>query len=308
MVRRIAAVGRYFGCLLVVWLAAAVGCASAPPRAPYPHESLLTVVAELKLYLNQDPYRQSPGRDLEGQNVFRVSLQRLDSLKGLTAADYGDVLAYARGECFERLGQWSEASDSFVAAAAAARSPLAETARQRADTAARMAQLVERSRFPHNLEGYLNGLDALQRRLRAWIDERPDFPYESFARAEYERAQGEAARLYFANRLVLPDAATAGLVRVRQLVDQNGESCRLYEHWLLAGGMYEALARDLADQADPRGQDFADVRKSWVSYIGQAREAYRRVAQADGQPAKLEGQARLRALDAYDLRLQTEAR
>ena len=39
-----------------------------------------------------------------------------------------------------------------------------------------------------------------------------------------------------------------------------------------------------------------------------ARQAYRRTAQADGDPVKLEGQARLRALDAYALRMQDWAR
>src|SRR5262245_5371875 len=93
------------------------GCATKPVPAPYPHESVLTILGELKIFLNQDPYQDPPGRDLQGRNIYRVTLERLDNLKPLTGPEYSDVLAYARAECLERLGSWRDAAENFEQAA-----------------------------------------------------------------------------------------------------------------------------------------------------------------------------------------------
>src|SRR5262245_10186457 len=90
-----------------------VGCAMQPVPAPYPHESVLTVIGELKIFLNQDPYRDPPGRDLQGRNIFRVTLERLDNIKPLVGPEYSDVLDYARGECLERLREPRQAAENF---------------------------------------------------------------------------------------------------------------------------------------------------------------------------------------------------
>jgi hypothetical protein len=102
-----------------------------------------------------------------------------------------------------------------------------------------MAALVDRAGFAGNLEGYLNDLEVLRRRLEEWIAEAPGFPYESYARAELERALAEAARLFFANRLVLPEGAARGIELTRQLIAANEASCRYYETLAAGREMYE---------------------------------------------------------------------
>lgn len=282
-----------------------LACARSSERVPYPHESVLTVVMELKMFLAQDPYRRPPGTDLEGRNIFKVSLARLDALKDLTGPEYRDVIAFARGQCRERLGQWSQAAAAFDEATAAA-TRLAGAARQRAALARRMNELANRSAFDGTLDGYLNDLDVAQRRLAEWVEQKPPFPYESFARAERERAQEERLRILMENRLVLRDGAARAAAVADALIEQNPQSWRINLDRLAQGGLFETLARDWTALNRPEGPDWrADA---WAAWVERARAAYRTVAQADGDPAKPEGQARLRALDTYALRIKSQAR
>lgn len=282
-----------------------LACARSSDRVPYPHESVLTVVMELKMFLAQDPYLRPPGTDLEGRNIFKVSLARLDALGGLTGPEYKDVLAFARGQCQERLGQWEKAAASFDEATSAA-TRLGPAARERAAAARRVNELVNRAAFSATLEGYLNDLDVLQRRLADWIERKPPFPYESFARAERERAQEERLHLLIENRLVLKDGAARAASVAEAFIEQNAQSWRINLDRLLQGGLFETLARDWSAVNRPEGPDFnADM---WTAWVERARAAYRKVAQADGDPAKPEGQARLRVLDAYAMRIKSQSR
>ncbi len=292
------------GLLLVAALG--VGCSRADQRSPYPHESVMTVMLELKLFLERDPYRRAAGSDLEGRNIFKVSLARLDSLAQLTAPEYADVLAFARGECLERLGEHQAAAAAF-SQAADLKTSLAEPARARAELAGRLAGLVDRAEFAPSAEGFLNDLEVLERRLAEWIDSGPPYPYESLARLERERAQEERARLLLANRFVLHEGPARAVAAARQLVETNGDSHRINQNRLLAGEVFETFARDWAASQRPEEAAF-DADGRWGDLVAQAREAYRLVAQADGDPAKLEGQARLRALDAWALRIKSLAR
>lgn len=282
-----------------------LACSRSSDRVPYPHESVLTVVMELKMFLAQDPHRRAPGTDLEGRNIFKVSLARLDALGGLTGPEYKDVLAFARGECEERLGRWEKAAAFFDEATSAA-TRLSPIARDRAAAARRMNELVNRSTFDSTLEGYLNDLDVLQRRLADWIDRKPPFPYESFARAERERAREERLRILMENRLVLKDGAARAAAVAGALVEENARSWRINLDRLLQGELFETLARDWTALNRPEGPDFKS--EMWTTWVERAREAYRKVAQADGDPAKPEGQARLRVLDTYAMRIKSQAR
>lgn len=282
------------------------GCARVSKQAPYPHESVLTIVAELKIFLNQDPYRLPPGQDLNGRNIYRVSMERLDALQGLTGAGaYADVLAFARGECLERLGDWPGAQRAFAAAAQTS-SSLASTAAVRAENAGKLAALTSRAAAA-TLDAYFSDLDERERRLRDYLAAAPPWPYDAYARRALEAIQEERARMLLTNRLVLEDGVSRAVAAARKLAGEHSQSHRASDHQLLLGSVYESLARDWTGQRSPEGAAPA-LDAGWGSWIEQARQAYRKVAQADGDPAKLEGQARLRALDAYALRTQSLAR
>lgn len=292
--------------ILAVTLAALISaCSSASRLAPYPHESVLSVIAELKIFLRSDPYTRPPGRDLDGQNIYRVSLARLNAIEPLAGEQYHDVLSYARGECYERLGQWDAARESFVKAGEA-KTLLSDEAAVRAEWTRRIAQITGEPAEVRTLDAYLNHLDAMMSKLIELRQGKPAFPYESFLSAELERTLEKKAAILFANRLIIPKGVDLATEAAQKLVDDHAASWRAAEHRLLLGRFYEERAIDYALLFDPGGVSF-DVGQ-WTKWVDEARAAYTKVAQTDGDPAKPEGQARLRALDAFSQRTLEAAR
>ena len=288
-----------------VLTAALTACRSAPVTGFYPHESVLSVIAELEIFLRLDPYRDHPGTDLEGRNIYRVTLARLDSLDEVLNEQYGDVLAFSRGKCLERLGRWSEAADAFAVAARAGTS-LSDQAGIHEQWARAILQVTAEPEAPGSLGSYLNHLDAARSRLERLREPRPPFSYESFLMMEIERNLARKAHLLFSSRFLLPGRSEAALDVAQTLVDDHASSRLRGQHRLLLGGFFEALARDYSGLFDPDGARF-DV-ELWTQRVDQARAAYTEVARADGDPAKPEGQARLRALDAFAIRTLQRAR
>lgn len=274
----------------------ACGCSTAPKLAPYPHESVLAVIAELKIFLRLDPYRAEPGRDLAGQNIYRVSLQRLNNLDELVGEEYDDVINFARAECYERLGRWSEAAKAF-ASAAANNTSLAEEAKIRQQWDEKIVEATGGGESARTLDSFLNHLDVVYGALAQLRESKPAAPYDSFIAVEMERTLERKASFLFENRFVLERGADRATEAAERLVKENAESRRKSDHLLLLGRFQETRARDYVQFNDPTGSDF-DL-KSWTTWIEQARAAYTKVAQADGDPAKPEGQARLRVLDAF---------
>ena len=160
---------RLLPALMVLMVAA---CTRTAPPAPYPHESILSIIAELKLGLDRDPYREPPWQDLQGLNIFKVTLDRLDALEGLAAGEYRDVLDFARGQALERLGQWSEAAAAFDGGGA---TELAEPATVRA-AAARLLPSCDRSRLDvvdnRELSERAGGYRAASAGLGVWVPTR----------------------------------------------------------------------------------------------------------------------------------------
>ncbi len=265
----------------------------------------MTVVMELKMFLAQDPYRRPPGNDLEGRNIFKVSLARLDALKDLTGPEYRDVIAFARGQCRERLGQWSQAAAAFDEATSAA-TRLAGAARQRAALARRMNELANRSAFDGTLEGYLNDLDVAQRRLAEWVEQKPPFPYESFARAERERAQEERLRILMENRLVLRDGAARAAAVADALIEQNPRAWRINLDRLAQGRSSRRSRETGPPSTGPRGPDWRGRRMGGMGRAGARGPTAR--SRRPTATRQTEGQARLRALDTYALRIKSQAR
>jgi hypothetical protein len=126
---------------------------------------------------------------------------------------------------------------------------------------------------------------------------------------EAEREREERATLLFDHRRQLPDGIARAIKLAEAMVADFGDSRRAGEHWLLLGALQESLARDWTRQYPPEGPAgaYADQGR-WFQWVEQARTAYRKAAHADGDPAKPEGEARLRALDAWAQRVAGLAR
>lgn len=292
----------YFSVLCVLLLS---GCRRASLDAPYPHESLLSIIAEAKIALRRDPYLQPPGRDLEGQNIFRVTLSRLDSVDELAGESYDDVLAFARAECHERLDRWGAAIAEY-GNVIERNTSLATDAESRRAWAILIAEAASETTETLTLSAFINTLDVRRVAYLRVLEQNPPFPYDGLIRRALESNLQIKSRFLFDNRYLIPNGAQQSVESARKLVEENPKSCRYGENWLLLAGFYEGLARDYAQFNDPGGANFNP--ETWSAWMDQAREACRKAAQADGDLAKPEAQARLRSLDAYSLRILDSAR
>ncbi len=103
------------------WL---VGCAGVSPsererNASGAHDSLTTVVSQLKLHMRDDTYRFDRAVGPGGNDVYSVALWKLDRLAAQRAraesewqnADY--VIEFARGKALERLRRYQDAARAF---------------------------------------------------------------------------------------------------------------------------------------------------------------------------------------------------
>lgn len=291
--------------LCVLAATATTACSRADKQLPYPHESVLSALAELKIWLRSDPYREEPGRDLEGQNIYRATLARLDSIDELTGAEYDDILAFARAECHERLGDWAAAAGGFKQVAEAGTS-LSEEAAIRLIWVNRFLEAIRQPPSVENLDDYVDYLDAQIVQFEQLRRSGPIFPYDSYIMIELERVLEQKAAFLFMNRVVLPEGAKRGLEVGQQLMKDHAASHRIGEHELTVGGMSEALARDYMRANPPQRHGF-DV-EAWGNWVDAAREMYAKAAQRDGDAAKPEAQARLRAIEALAARTLQRAR
>lgn len=274
---------------------------------PEPHESISGVIAELKAHLElEDPYRREPGRDPEGQNIYRLTLARLDRLDELTGPQYDDILAFARAECLERLGEWGGAAESF-AIVVAGQTSLSELAGVREQWARRLDRLTAPPEVTNSLDAYRTHFESSRARLFDLLraDPPPSPPYGSYIRVERERALEQLALLLSANRFA-PGSVELAVEAARTLAEENAESWRIGLHHLTLGRLFEASARDYTTLQPPEGARF-DL-GLWAGWIEGARDAYARAAALDGDAAKPEGQARLQALDAYAQSVRRRAR
>lgn len=291
--------------LLVALVLPLAACSRADKTLPYPHESILSAVGELKIWLRSDPYREEPGRDLEGQNIFRATLARLGSIEGLTGPEYDDILAFARAECYERLGDWTQAAQQFESVAKAGTS-LSEEAGIRLIWNKRFIQAAKAPPALENLADYLDYLDGRMVQFEQLRQSGPMFPYDSYIMIELEKALEEKAAFLFMNRVVVQDGSKRAFEAAEVLVKQHSASRRIGEHQLMLGGFSEALARDYIRMTPP-DRSGSDLEK-FIAMIDPAREIYSRVAERDGDPAKPEAQARLRSIEALTARTLQLAR
>lgn len=101
-------------------------------------------------------------------------------------------------------------------------------------------------------------------------------------------------------------AAEKAVAAAEKLVKEHDPSWRQGENLILLGELLEGLALDYTRLQPPAQAGFDAARfNGWAE---QARAAFAKAAQLDGDPAKPEAQARLRALDALTSRVTRLAR
>ena len=296
----------------VLMLVAVVAACSTPPDPESfyrPTESLLEVLAVLRLHRDDDTYLFEPARDFTGKNVYRAALTRLENFEELYRERLlsGHMMAeipFAKGRALERITEYSLAArhyavvsrlDSVLAAPAAE----AMAVCQRLDLAADMAPepLVPPDEAMATFDRRLQALDA----LRVEVGETH---YRAVVREEIERAQVARARFFEARSRLDPSLAGMALQQHQSLVEANSESKNRNRHLLALADFYSVLSRQYVEQNPPISLGFDPA--TFDEYAHGASLLYEAVSRQDGAIEKIEAARKLEAYLAYTLEIHAE--
>ncbi|MFH0793921.1 MAG: hypothetical protein V2A74_07810, partial [bacterium] len=280
------AIGR-FAAMLVVSATLWQGCSRNSDSFYYqPEENLLNVVTELYRHFDDDLYRFPYPLDLSGQNLFKATLVRLANYEKLHPDRFREEVLYAKGLCYERLGDYPAAMKNY-SEAEAAQNGLTLVAAARRQKVARLSAIVDANRDRTSLDRYLAELkfqiDDLDALTKDWND---DQDFGPLARLEREALQRERALVLFRNRYVIPDGSRAGLDAAEELIESNPDSRSHYSHLLMLGDFYSELAHDYVILYDPARAEFES--DEFDRLVSAAQRLYFEVSEADGYPEKLE--------------------
>ena len=294
--------------LLTALLAAA--CAKSGPDPRYrATEGVLEAVAVLRLHVEDDTYRFPPARDFTGKNVYRASLNRLESLEQLHAGklDSGyltDVLLFAKARALERLGEFELAArhyervtrlDSVLAGPAGVGQTIC-------DALARAALLgPEPNASPEE------ALEIFGRRrgsLEALREATSGSHYEYLVSEELERADSARASYFAARALLDQSLDPLALQQYQELVARNRESKERDRHLLDLADLYVALSRRYVETEPPVSLDFDPA--TFDEYAHNASRLYEAVSLRDGSLEKIEASRKLEALLAFTLQVYDE--
>jgi len=286
------------------------GCSGRRVAPAYePHETLLTILAEFERHANLDLYRFPAPLDPSGMNVFRVTLTRLANYEHVYPDRFKDVVAYARGQVHERLGDFDEAAEAFESVLKMD-TPLAADAAEAAAINRRFDALLAPARKTRTLGEYLDALAAQRSGLDALAKEYETVSqrkiYKALARRQTERADVERAETLWKDRNLLKDGTTQALDAWKKILEDHAESARIERHRLRLGDCYYEMAREYAQQSDPDGGDF-DL-AAFERMAGAAMGVYRAVERAYGYPERLQARGKIDSLNAFIDSVRARAR
>lgn len=274
--------------------------------AALPAENLLIIVADIQRHINDDVYRYPYATDVTGQNVFRAGIVRLANYETLFPGRMKDLVALAKANAFEKLGAFNDAERNYTEAQKSSDAAIRKAAGEGAERARRFAQVLRRELDQSGLRPYERDLQVLIRDADDLAEKYKGTPYAALALVERERAEMRLAEFYASMRFIHPYTTEDAILQLKRNIERNKNSKNRYSHHLMLGDLYASLARQYVVMHDPDGTDF-DM-KEFEGFASQARSEYFIVQQADGYPEKLEGRAKLAALEAFVERVAERSR
>jgi hypothetical protein len=294
------------GCALLL---AAASCSSSPPLTDpryRPTESVLEVVAALRLHIEEDTYRRPPARDFTGKNIYRASFSRLENLEATYASKLRsgylqDVIWFAMARSAERI-QGYDLAAKLYARVAALDSELAPSAQEGQRISEQLRDATGKA--PAAEVAPQQALDVFAKRaaaLEKLLDETRETHFAYIAREELERTDWDRAHYFAARRRLEPRLDTVALQSHQELVQNHPESKNRNRNLLELARFYEELARDYVRACAPVALCFDPATFDEFAYGAQ--RVYESVAQQDGAVEKIEAARRLEALIAFVLQV-----
>lgn len=277
------------------------------PALAQPAENLLLIVADIQRHLADDIYRFPYPVDANGQNVFRAGIVRLSNYEKAFPGRMRDLISLAQGQAFERLCAFQEAGANYKQAAERASDDriktLAEDGFERMRRFSQVVDVVPDRSTPRTWERDIQTRIAL---LKDLIKEFQGTPYDSLLQVEKERAQMQLAQFYISMRFMRPYSMDDVNRQLKQNLEEHKNSKLLYTHYLMRADLQFDLAKQYTVLNDPEGPDFS--LRDFQGFTNAAKADYSVVEQADGFDEKLEGRAKLNALDSFVERVVSRAR
>jgi polyhydroxyalkanoate synthesis regulator phasin len=281
--------------LLVLGTAACRHPADPASAAPAEADTLTRVVAELRMHLRDDTYRQPRPRMADGRDLFAALLWKLDRLqqeRGIAPdqwhnADY--VVEFARARVLEKQRSYADAQRAYERVAAQA-GAMQQASREAAQGVGRLAALASETRDPE-----VDELVWLEQRIRLWSDlawELRATRWEPLAQEE-----AEAWEMLRVERLATAGELEAAIDAGRKLTEHHRHSKLYARHLIALGDLHADAARALEVEKRVRASR-VELEARREDMIEQAFSAYELASEARAAEDRLSALARIEALRA----------
>jgi hypothetical protein len=286
-------------------------CASTPPPDPTyaPTQSVLEVVALLRLHVEDDTYRFPPARDFTGKNVYRAVLGRLESLEQIHAERFGagyltDVIWFSKARALERIGEFDLAAKHYQRTQEL-ETPLRDAAQQGRAICEQLAAArrveIDPTAEP---EQALAAFDQRSGQLDALRPQVEGTHYRHVLQEELERVDRERADYFAARSRLDPRLDAFVLQELQEVVQRHRDSKLEARHLLALADFYAELSRRYVGRYPPTALGFDPA--VFDEYAFGATRTYEVVSQRDGALEKLEASRKLQAFLAFTLEVYDE--
>jgi len=253
-------------------------------------------MADCQRFLHADVYRFPYPRNLNGQNIYKISLVRLANYERLYPDRFTEVLALTRARLYERLGDYEQALH-FYRVTLSIRGELAPVAQDRIPICENFHTVISFTIHPKTIEEYIQEYETRLEALDTLIDKCSGLDMEPLARLEKEKTQLDFAVFLQDNRQLLPEGTKLALELWTRILEENVESKNIQAHRIQLADFFFSLAKEYATWKPPERIGFEwDVFEDYA--IG-ARNLYYRVSREDGYPEKREARGKLEAILSY---------
>jgi tetratricopeptide (TPR) repeat protein len=286
-------------------------CARTPETPPRyaATEGVLEVISVLRLHIDDDTYRFPPARDFTGKNVYRASLNRLESLEEIHAQKLGsgyliDVVLFAKARALERIREYDLAARHYEQVKSM-QSSLVEDATVGSEVCGR---LLEASRIvpaaESSSDGALRLFDERRAILEELLEQVEGTHYVAVVNEELERCDVARAAHISARAATDPRLDRLALKQFQTLIRAHPESRNRYRHLLDLADLYAAFSSRYVRDVLPQSLAFDPA--TFDGYAYNATRLYESVSQQDGAVEKVEATRKLEAYLAFQLRVHDE--
>lgn len=258
------------------------------------------LAAAFRRAASRDTYRFPAPHDETGMNLYKATLLRLQGYETAHPQSDPALLAFLRGQAYERLHDYDKAIAHYRIAQQSQNglSPQATTAVEALGRFQAIKQVPITATTP------VAYLQALDQQIAAWQELQRQYagtPYETLAREEEERVDRAKVAFLELNRHRIEDGNESVILAYNQLITKHKESKNRPRYQIKLGDFYFTLAQEYVAQHDPQSLQFDPLT---FEELGRAAlRLYAQVAQEEGRMEKQEAQGKLEALQAYMARI-----